>query len=246
MRLADKVAVITGAASGIGRESAYLFAKEGARIVVADIDDTGGEETAADIKANGNDSIFIHTDVSAAPEVEKLMEVIKDSFGTIDILLNSAGIFMKEAAFEEIQEAFWDRIFAINVKGTYLVIKYALPLLKKGGGVIVNMASIAGISPKANLAPYASSKGAIITLTKALARELGPYNIRVNCLCPTLTETPMIDVVPEKDKQACINFTPLGRLAKPGDVANAALYLASSESSMLTGVALNIDGGSGI
>ncbi len=247
MRLANKVAIITGAGSGIGRASAYLFAREGSKLVVADIDDTGGEETVTTIKANGGEAIFIRTDVSIASEVEHLVKVTKDEFGKIDILFNNAGICMRSIAVEDIEESFWDRIYTVNVKGIFLAVKYVAPEMKKaGGGVIINTASMLGLRPEAYISPYASSKGAVIILTKALALELAPDNIRVNCISPMLTETPMIAVVPEEQKKAIVSATPLGRLAKPEDIAYAALYLAAGESSMLTGANINVDGGIGV
>ena len=151
---------------------------------------------------------------------------------------------MKQTLVEDIEEALWERIQAINVKGIFLGGRYAVPEMKKaGGGVIINTASMVGVTPSSKVAAYAASKGAVITLTKALAVELGPYKIRVNCICPMLTETPMIRDVPEDRKSKLMNATPLGRLAKPEDMAYAALYLASDEASMVSGLALQVDGG---
>ena len=247
MRLAHKVAIITGAGSGIGRASAYLFAKEGAKLAVADIDDAGGEETVATIKADGGEAIFVHTDVSIASEVEHLIEVTKNQFGKIDILFNNAGIFMKRAPVESIEESLWDRIHAVNVKSIFLATKYVVPEMKKaGGGVIINTASMLAVRPLKDFCAYASSKGAAITLTRALALELAPDNIRVNCINPALTETPIIQTHSEEQKKAIASAIPLGRINKPEDIAYAALYLASGESSMLTGTSINVDGGRGI
>jgi 3-oxoacyl-[acyl-carrier protein] reductase len=247
MRLANKVAIITGASSGIGKASACLFAREGAKIVVADIDDSGGADTVDTIKSGGGEAAFVHVDISKASEVENLARVSKEKFGRIDILYNDVGIGAPQVPFEEIEESVWEHIYAVNVKGTFLVLKNVVPEMKKAaGGVIINTASMLGIRPKPNVATYASSKGAIIALTKAVALELAPYNIRVNCICPMLTLTPMIKNITEEQRKKTASATPLGRLAKPEDMAYAALYLASDESSMLTGTIMTVDGGSGI
>ena len=254
MRLANKVAIITGASSGIGRALAYLFAKEGARIVaVADINIAGGEETVATIKANGGEAIFVQTDVSVDSEVERLIKVTKDEFGKIDIVLNNAGIWggSGEHPIENTDQSLWDRVYAVNVRSIFLTTKYVVPEMRKaGGGVIINISSMAGIRPAGpRNAAYKSSKGAIIALTKALALELAPDNIRVNCVNPFMTETPtMREQLQLTDEmlKAIASAAPLGRIVKPEDVAYAALYLASEESSMLTGACINVDAGSGV
>jgi len=247
MRLADKVAIITGASSGIGRSSAYLFAKEGAKLVVADIDNAGGEGVVSNIKTKGGEAIFVHTDITLASEIKALVRIVKNKFDKIDILFNNAGITAGDTLVEEIDESSWDRTYDVNVKGIFLATKYIVPEMKKaGGGIIINTASMAGIRPVARIADYASSKGAVITLTKALAIELAPYNIRVNCINPTITETPLVELMSEEWKKSIKSVLPLGRLAKPEDVAYAALYLASEESAMLTGMGINVDGGHGI
>lgn len=243
MRLANKVAIITGAGSGIGRASAYLFAREGSKLVVADINDAGGEETVTTIMADGGEAVFVHADVSIASEVENLVKVTKDKFGKIDILFNNAGTYIRPTAVEATEESWWDRIYAVNVKGIFLATKYVVPEMKKaGGGVIINTASGAGVRPLSNISAYASSKGAVITLTKQLAHELGPDNIRVNCILPGLTDTPMV-LLSEEQRKARLSTIPLGRLIKPEDIAYAALYLASYESSMVTGTSITVDGG---
>jgi len=247
MKLTDKVAIITGAASGMGKAMATLFALEGARLVIADIDDKGSEQTVNEINSTNGKAIFVHTDVSKSSDVKNLIDATIDEFSKIDILVNNAGIFMKMTPIEEIDETVWDRIYSVNVKGIFHGTKYVVPVMKKsGGGIIINTASMTGQRPGSMQSAYASSKGAVIALTKALALELAPYGIRVNCICPILTDTPMMKEVPEERIKEIAGAIPLGRLAKPEDIAYAALYLASGESSMLTGVILNVDGGHGV
>jgi len=253
MRLSEKVAVVTGASSGIGRASAILFAKEGAKVVVADINDEGGEETVSRIKGAGSDAIFVHTDVSRADEIRQLVKTTVDTFGRLDVLFNNAGIPQRPTPIHAIEEADWDRIYSINAKGVFLGTKYAVPEMRKaGGGAIINTASVAAIAIRTNQAAYASSKGAVIVLTKALALELARYNIRVNCIAPVAAETPMLaGFLPEgadleNARTEIIKGVPLGRLAQAEDVAYAALFLASDEASMISGVTLGVDGARGL
>lgn len=256
MRLANKVAVITGGGSGIGQASAYLFAKEGAKVVIAQRTVATGEATAAAIRASSGAAIFVRTDVTSARDVEQLVRRTIDTFGRVDILFNNAGTEQKPSPIETMDESGWDQVYAVNVKSIFLVTKYAVPEMKKAGGVIINTASLLGVRPRGpNQAAYASSKGAVIALTKALAIELAPHNIRVNCLYPTLVDTPLARrVAAEKIKEtgwaefkrSYESAVPLKRMATPEDVASGALYLASDESAMLTGACLAMDGGLGI
>jgi len=246
------VAIITGAGSGLGRGSAKLFAREGARIAVADINDAGGEETVAAIKSAGGEAIFIHTDVSKAAEVENLVRATRGAFGKINILFNNAGIPQQTTPIAEVDEALWDRVYAVNVKSVFLTAKYASPVMKESpGGSIIKLASISGVRPRPGNLAYASSKAAVILLTKALALEFAPH-IRVNVINPVAADTPMLpkffpagaDVAAFKKKT--LETIPLGRLSTPDDIGYAALFLASDESSLITGAALDVDGGRGI
>jgi 3-oxoacyl-[acyl-carrier protein] reductase len=248
MRLSNKVALITGAASGMGRASAILFAKEGARIAVVDMDGKGGQETVDTIKQNGGEAVFIQADVSKAADAERMVKVAVDVYGRLDILFNNAGCPMLPTPTDQLEEEVWDRIMNVNVKGIFLGAKYAIPFMKKqGGGVIINTGSISGVRPRPASNAYATSKGAAITLTKALAIELAPFKIRVNCINPVAAETAMLPkLTPPGGDKALVQSIPMGRMAQAEDVAYAALYLASDEASMVTGIALGVDGGRGI
>ena len=245
MRLATKVAIITGGGSGIGKASAHLFAQEGAKVVVAQRTRTTGEETVAAINSSGGEAIFIATDVSVEAEVDSLVETTVNKFGKIDILFNNAGISIPPAPIETIEESQWDHIYAVNIKGMFLMVKYIVPEMKRaGGGVIINNSSLTGHRPVAKSAAYSSTKAAVIALTKSLALELAPDNIRVNCISPGNVETPMTKQLPEERIKARTKATPLGqRPVWPKEIAYAALYLASDESSMVTGININVDGG---
>jgi 3-oxoacyl-[acyl-carrier protein] reductase len=246
MKLTNKVVIITGASSGMGKAMATLFAEESARVVVADIDDIGGNQTVNTINSGNGKAVFVHTDVSKSSDVKNLVDATMDEFSKIDILVNNAGIFMKLTPIEEIDETVWDLIYSVNVKGIFHGAKYVVPVMKNaGGGVIINTASMTGHRPGSMQSAYASSKGATITLTKAMASELAPYKIRVNCICPALTETPML-FNSELWEHISEAPNPLGRLSKPEDIARAALYLASDDSSMVTGICLEVTGGQGI
>lgn len=253
MRLMGKVALITGSSSGIGRASALLFSQEGARISVVDIDRKGGEQTVELIKQKGGEALFIEVDVSRASEVKMSIEKTVGTFGKLDILFNNAGVPMSFTPIEEVDEVLWDKNIDINLKSIFLTCKYTVPVMKnQGKGVIINTGSISGVRPRPCLSAYNASKGGVISLTQSLAIELASSNIRVNCINPVATETPMLStikgkkVLEDEDKRAYISSIPLGRLGKPEDIAYAALYLASDESSMVTGIYLNVDGGRGI
>lgn len=254
MRLKDKVAVITGAASGIGRASAVMFAREGAKVVVSDIEDAGGQETVKRIISAGGDALYVHADVSRATDVERMIRATVEAFGRIDVLFNNAGYYRRPYNLEQTTEEEWDKMYAVNVKGVFWGAKFAVPEMKKtGGGVILSTASMSGVRPKANLA-YASAKAAVIAMTKSLAVQLAPYHIRVNVINPVATETPLLkkffgaetDEQMEEARKQRLKSIPLGRTAEPEDIAYAAVYLASDEARMLTGASLNVDGGNAL
>lgn len=249
MRLKDKVSLITGAGSGIGRATAILFAKEGAKVVVADLVTESGEETVKLIRDAGGDSVFVKVNVTKAEDVQKMIETTVNHYEKLDILFNNAGVNIM-APILETSEELWDRIININLKGVFLGCKYAVPIMiKQGGGVIINTASTFAFVGANNFSAYCASKGGVLALTRALALELAPHKIRVNCICPGTIETPLVRQIweksgrPEEMRESRLRLHPIGRLGKPEDVANAALFLASEESSFVTGTALFVDGG---
>ena len=244
MKLVEKVAIVTGAGSGFGRASAILFAKEGAKVVVADIDQQNGQETLKTIQDNGGEAVFVKVDVSKEQEVEQMIHTAVEKFGKLDIIYNNAGIEQKIGPIESVTEEMWDRVFAVNVKGMFFGAKHAATEFKKANkGVIINTASVSGVRARPFQISYGSSKAAVILMTKALAIELAPYNIRVNCINPVAAATPFMKNITEEMKEQFKKSIPLGRFATAEDIAMAALYLASDDSSMVTGAALNVDGG---
>jgi len=246
-KLQDRVALITGGGSGIGRATAMTFAAEGATVVVADVDVTGGGETVNLIEGNGGQSIFIETDVSRAADVEKMVAACVDTFGRLDILFNNAGVAGLAVRAAEIDEADWDRVISINLKGVFLASRYAIPvMIEQGKGAIVNISSSSAITPSPYVSAYAAAKAGVVQLTKTMAIEYGNDNIRVNCICPGFIETAMTSpIIPEdaKTRKAYSHLWPLGKVGSPEDIAQAALYLASDDASFVTGTVLIVDGG---
>ena len=247
MRLKDKVAVVTGAGSGIGRAIAVLFAMEGAEVVAADLTKEGGSETVELIKEKGGYAVYVKADVSSARDVRKMIKTAVNKYGKLDILVNNAGIEGKTASTADCSEEDWDQVLEVNLKGVFLGCKYAIPeMLRNGGGAIVNMSSIAGLVGFPNAPAYCASKAGIMALTRVTALEYATKNIRANCICPGIIKTPMIDRAAGGDVEVEKGYAkaePVGRLGRPEEVAKAALYLASSDSSFVTGTALVIDGG---
>ena len=240
MRLEGKVAVVTGAASGFGEAIAKSFAAEGARVVVVDVNDQLGPQVAEDCGGS-----YIHADVSKSDDVKAMVDHAVEQHGRLDILVNNAGITHVNRPMLEVGEEEFDHIFDVNVKGIYLGAVHAVPVMREqGGGVILNTASTAGLRPRPGLTWYNASKGAAITMTKSMAAELGPDNIRVNALCPVAGHTPLLASFLGANTQEAFEATvPLGRLSTPEDVAKAALHLASDEADFITGMAYEIDGG---
>jgi 3-oxoacyl-[acyl-carrier protein] reductase len=245
MRLEGKVAIVTGAGSGFGEGIARRFAAEGAQVVIADIAEENGRRVAREI---GYAAVFVRADVTQGDDVKAMVQAATDRFGRLDILVNNAGYSHRNQPMLSVDEATFDRIFAVNVKSIYFAAMHAVPVLRAGGGgVILNIASTAGVRPRPGLTWYNASKGAAITLTRSMAVELAPDKIRVCALNPVAGETPMLatflgEDTPERRAQFLATI-PLGRFSTPTDVANAACFLCSDEASMITGVALEIDGG---
>jgi len=251
-KLEGLVAVVTGAGSGIGRASAVEFAREGASVLAADLNAASAAETADQILSAGGQAESLAVDVTQFAQVEQMVKTAVDKFGRLDVLYNNAGLPQPFTPFEDSTDALYNRIFDVNVKGVFYGCRAAIPQMKaQGGGVILNTASTAGIRPRPGLAVYAASKGAVITLTKALAVELAPYRIRVVSICPVATDTPMlpsfIGVEQGADeaegRRRFIGTIPWGRLNRPEDIAHAAVFLASADAEMVTGTAFEVDGG---
>lgn len=247
--LSNKVALITGGASGIGRATAFLFAREGAAVLVADRNEQAGSSVAAEITQAGGRAVFEVADVTCAADCRRIVDRVIREFGRVDILFNNAGI-IRRATILDLSEEDWDRVMAVNVKSIYLLSREAIPHMRQqGGGTIINTASGWGLTGGAKAAVYCASKGAVVLLTKAMAVDHGPHNIRVNCICPGDTDTAMLRNEATQLGEADDRFLaeaakrPLGRVGSPEEIARAALYLASDASSFVTGTALVVDGG---
>ena len=247
--LQSKVAIVTGAASGIGRATALLFAREGASVVAVDLKETGGKQLADEIRASGGRAKFVHADVSRSDDCQRVVDSAVAEFGGIDILFNNAGI-IRRATVLDLSEEDWDRVIDVNVKSVFLMSHFVVPIMvRAGGGSIINTASGWGLAGGAKAAVYCASKGAIVLMTKAMAVDHGPQNIRVNCICPGDTDTGMLRnearQLGENENQFLTESArrPLGRIGTPDEIAKAVLYLASNASSFVTGTALVVDGG---
>jgi NAD(P)-dependent dehydrogenase (short-subunit alcohol dehydrogenase family) len=247
-RIQGKVAVITGAASGMGRATAIRFAKEGASIVLTDLNSQGGETAVAECAAAGGRAVFQRTDVTSEPDIKAAVARAVKEFGRIDIMFNNAGIAGAVGPIEKVESEAWDRTMATLLRAVYLGIKYSIPEMRKvGGGSIISTASVAGLRGVGYLAAYSAAKAAVVNLTQAVAIEVGHDKIRVNCICPGGVNTPLIHRgrpgAEEGAEQRMAKMQPIPRAGKPDDIANMALFLASDESAWISGTAMVVDGG---
>lgn len=251
MGLPGKVAIITGAGSGLGRATAIIFAKEDAKVVVAANKERDGEQTVKSIKEAGGDAVLVRVDVTNSPDVEKAVKAAVARYGKLDIMFNNAGTPGPGKLIADITEEEWNKVISVNLTGVFLGTKYAIPeMLKGGGGVIINTSSVAAVSPRRYAGAYATAKAAVIQLTRTTALEYARNNIRANCILPGPIDTPFFSKVAGGDpdkialfKEKVRSEVPFGRFAQPEEIAQAALFLASDEASYITGAALPVDGG---
>jgi meso-butanediol dehydrogenase/(S,S)-butanediol dehydrogenase/diacetyl reductase len=243
MKLRGRVAFITGFGSGLGQAIAVLFAREGAAIVGTSTTESKGQDTAARIEKEGGEVLFRAGDVSRSAQMQSLVDEGVRRFGGLDIVINSAGV-RTNGSITEITEEQWDRTIAVNLKGVFVVSRVAIPeMVKRGGGVIINIGARSGMAGQAGRAAYCASKGGMITLTEAMAMDHARDKIRVNCICPGPTRTPMVDTSTPEKLARYATRVPVGRIGEPEDIACAALYLASDEAAMITAAILPVDGG---
>ena len=246
MRLANKIALVTGAASGFGAEIARIFAREGAKVVLFDLNKGGVQDVAAAI---GPEALALAGDVTSARDVSAAVEASRARHGRLDIVVNNAGWTHRNRPLLEVSEAEFDKVYAVNVKSIYLMTQAVVPVMRsQGGGTIINIGSTAGIRPRPGLTWYNGSKGAVHLLSRSMAAELAPDKIRVNCVAPVIGETGLLESfmgLPDtpQNRAKFIATIPLGRMSKPRDVANGCLYLASDEAEFVTGIVLEVDGG---
>ncbi|HWC01334.1 MAG TPA: SDR family oxidoreductase [Methylomirabilota bacterium] len=250
MKLRDKVTLVTGAGSGIGRAAALLFAQEGARVAAVDLDEEAAKVTAEAIERAGGQALAIRADVSRGADNEAAVAATETRWGRLDVFYANAGVPQAPTPIEEVDEATFDRIMAVNVRGVFLGAKYAAPMMKRQrSGVFLVTASTSAIRPRPGVQSYSASKGAVVTLAKSLALELAPFGVRVVAIAPVATETPMLPRFSGKEQvddallRKYLPTIPLGRLNLPDDVARTALFLASDDAAMITGACVEVDGG---
>lgn len=248
MRLADKVAIITGGGSGIGETAARLFAREGAAVMLADINVAAARDVANSINSDGGRAAYVETDVTTGASAEQMVHATLENFGRVDILFNNAG----NEAFGTVidtDEATWDKIFAVHVRGAFLCSKHAIPAMIDGkrGGAVINVSSVAGLIGLMKMSAYCAAKGAIISLTRQMAVDFAPHGIRVNCIAPGTTMTPLGKRLIQNDTpemlERRLSRYPMHRFGEPEEIARAVLFLASDDSSYATGMCLTVDGG---
>jgi NAD(P)-dependent dehydrogenase (short-subunit alcohol dehydrogenase family) len=248
MRLEGKIALITGGSSGMGKVASHLFAAEGASVVMTDVADDAGEGTAAEIRAAGGEALYVHADVSKEADAKAMVDAAVDRFGGLDVLYNNAGIMLDEdGSVDATVESVWDRTLAINVKGVAFGCKYGVPaMIASGGGSIINVASfVAWLGAATSQTAYTASKGAVLAMTREIAVEYARRGIRCNALCPGPIDTPLLAELlsdPAKRQRRFVHI-PMGRLGRAEELARAALFLASDDSSYMTGASLIVDGG---
>ena len=250
MRLKDKIAVITGGASGIGEAGTRIFSKEGAKVIILDVNEEAGFALSEELSKNESEVWFIKTDISSEESVKSAFDKIRKKYGYIDALYNNASVFLggRDTSVAELDSDVWKKVLSINLDGTYYCSKYAIPLMKEKGGAIINTASSAGVTGIPECAAYTATKGATVTLTRSMAVDYGRYNIRTNCIAPAAIETAMVKESNLNDPRFDNDFflkqiTPIRRWGKPEDVANLACFLASDEGSYINGTIIPCDGG---
>ena len=249
MKLEGRVAVVTGGGSGIGAAAALAFAREGAKVVVTDVNEAGAKAILEQVEKAGGQGLALRADVTQPADAQAIVERATATWGRLDLYFANAGVSQFKSYVEEVAEETFDRIFAVNVKGVWLGAKYALPVMKRQRrGVFIVNASTAAIRPRPGSQTYAASKGAVVTLTKALALEAAPHGVRVVAIAPVATHTPMLspfmnEAVDEEALARYIDTIPLGRLNEPEDIAAAVVFLASDDAAMITGTCVEIDGG---
>ncbi len=252
-RFENKAVIVTGVASGFGLAIAEKFSSEGASVIGADINRTSGEQVIASLVDRGGQAEFVETNVAVSQDVENMVNLCLERYGTIDILVNNAGFTHRSMLMWKLPEEDFDAVFSVNVKGVFLGCKYAVPhMIERRKGVIINTASVGAVAPRPGVTAYNATKGAVVTMTRGLALEVARHNIRCNAVNPVAAETGFmkgalgVEKLDNEQKSNLISTIPLGRLAEPEDVANAACFLASDEADMITGTCLNVDGGRSI